>query len=117
MVYCADSDEQAWVDTQEHLAHVFGYYERVLAEAADVEGDTEPLPFETPEEIRDSSLAEAAMLVGSPQTVAEKLEGFCDSFECTDFILSTHFAGIDPEKSSRSNDLFAQEVMPNFRNR
>jgi alkanesulfonate monooxygenase SsuD/methylene tetrahydromethanopterin reductase-like flavin-dependent oxidoreductase (luciferase family) len=40
MVYCAQSEDQAWEDIQEHLAHVFGYYERVLAEAADVGGVT-----------------------------------------------------------------------------
>jgi len=115
MVYCADSDDQAWEDAQDHLAHVFGYYERVLAEAGDVEGDTEPLPFKTPEEIRHSSLAESALLVGSPKTISEKLEFFCNNYECTDFILSTHFAGIDPKKSTYSNRLFAEHVMPIFR--
>ena len=115
MVYCAESDDQAWEESQDHLAHVFGYYERVLSEAADVEGDTEPLPFKAPEEIRQSSLAESALFIGSPKTVAEKLELFCKNFECTDFILSTHFAGIDSSKSAHSNRLFAEEVMPNFR--
>lgn len=117
MVYCADSEDQAWADIQEHLAHVFGYYERVLGEAADVEGDDQPLPFKRPEEIRDSSLADGAIMAGTPDQVAQMLDGFCQDFACTDFILSTHFAGIDPKKSSRSNELFAQRVMPAFRDR
>ena len=117
MVYCADSDDRAWDEVSEHLAHVFGYYERVLGEAADVEGDDEPLPFDSPDGIRTSPLAGTAIIAGSTQTVSEGLDAFCRDYACTDFILSTHFAGLDPEKSSRSNALFAADVMPAFRNR
>ena len=117
MLYCAESEDQAWEDIQEHLAHVFGYYERVLNEAADVEGDDKPLPFERPEDIRHSALAGNAIIAGSPAQVAEQLDGFCQNFACTDFILSTHFAGIDVSKSSRSNALFAKQVTPAFRDR
>jgi alkanesulfonate monooxygenase SsuD/methylene tetrahydromethanopterin reductase-like flavin-dependent oxidoreductase (luciferase family) len=117
MVYCAESEDQAWEDIQEHLAHVFGYYERVLGEAADVEGDDQPLPFKRPEDIRTSAMADGAIMAGTPQQVAEKLDAFCTEFTCTDFISSTHFAGIDPKKSSRSNELFAKHVIPAFRDR
>jgi alkanesulfonate monooxygenase SsuD/methylene tetrahydromethanopterin reductase-like flavin-dependent oxidoreductase (luciferase family) len=117
MVYCAPSEDQAWAECQEHLAHVFGYYERVLAEAGDVEGDDQPLPFSSPEEIRSSPLAGTAVLVGTPDQVAEQLDRFCNEFTCTDFILSSHPAGIDPKLSSRSNALFAREVMPAFADR
>lgn len=117
MVYCAEFEDQAWAEVQDHLAHVFGYYERVLAEAADVKGDDRPLPFKRPDEIRSSILADGAIMVGTPQQVADKLDGFCRDFACTDFILSTHFAGIDPKKSSRSNELFAKHVIPAFRDR
>lgn len=117
MVYCAESEDQAWDEIQDHLAHVFGYYERVLGEAADVEGDDQPLPFKSPEEIRHSVLAEGAIMAGTPDQVAAKLDAFCNEFKCTDFILSSHFAGIDPKKSSRSNELFAKHVIPAFRER
>jgi len=117
MVYCAESEDQAWADIQEHLAHVFGYYERVLGEAADVDGDDQPLPFKTPEEIRHSPLADGAIMAGTPDQVAAMLDKFCSDFACTDFILSTHFAGIDPAKSSNSNRLFAERVIPAFRDR
>lgn len=117
MVYCAETEDQAWDDIQEHLAHVFGYYERVLGDSADVEGDDQPLPFNSPEEIRDSPMAGTAILAGTPDQVGDMLDGFCNDFACTDFISSTHFAGIDPSKSSRSNELFAKHVIPAFRDR
>lgn len=115
MVYCAEREDEAWNDVAEHLFHVFGYYERVLGEAADVEGDDQPLPFRSPAEIRGSAFADAALLIGTPDQVADKLAAFRAKFACTDFILSSHFAGLDPAKSGRSNALFAREVMPRFR--
>ncbi len=114
LLYCAETEDQAWGECQEHLAHVFGYYARVLGEANDVEGDDVALPPLRPEEIRHSELAEGLM-IGSPDQVAEKFAAFRDNFACTDFILSTHFAGINPAKSTRSLELFAHEVMPKFR--
>lgn len=117
MVYCAPSEDQAWEESQEHFAHVFGYYERVLAEAADVEGDDQPLPFTRPEEIRTSPLAGTALFVGTPDQVGEQLDRFSKEYKCTDFIQSSHPAGIDPKLSSRSNALFAREVMPAFADR
>lgn len=115
MVYCAPTEDEAWNDVAEHLFHVFGYYERVLGEAADVAGDDQPLPFRTPAEIRDSAFADSALMIGTPVQVAAKLERFRAEFACTDFILSSHFAGLDAAKSGRSNALFAREVMPRFR--
>ncbi len=114
LLYCAETEERAWSESQEHLAHVFGYYARVLGEANDVEGDDQALPPLRPEEIRHSDLAEGLM-IGTPDQVAEKFASFAENFACTDFILSTHFAGMDPAKSTRSLELFAQEVMPKFR--
>lgn len=115
MVYCAETEDQAWADTQAHLWHVFGYYARVLKEANDVEGDDVPLPVERPEDLRHSALADTALMIGTPDQVAAKLERFRDEFTCTHFILSTHLAGIDVAKSTRSLELFAREVMPKFR--
>lgn len=115
MVYCAETEDEAWADTQEHLWHVFGYYARVLGEAKDVEGDDAPLPVERPEDLRDSPLADTALMIGTPDQVAEKLERFRTEYACTDFVLSTHFAGIDVAKSTRSLALFAEHVMPRFR--
>ncbi|MBK8960604.1 MAG: hypothetical protein IPM80_19845 [Proteobacteria bacterium] len=61
------------------------------------------------EDLRDSAMA-ADLFVGSPKTVADKLEKFVVSGTVyTDFIMSTHLAGIAVEKSTRSLELFARE--------
>ena len=116
MVYCADTDDQAWAEAQHHLWHVFDYYRDVLSTSNDVEGDAAPWPISRAEELRDSPMADD-LLVGSPATVARKLDTFCKNYQCTDFIMSTHFAGIDPRKSTRSLEIFAREIMPTFRGR
>ena len=115
MVYCAETEDQAWADIAEHLWHVFGYYARVLGEAADVEGDDQPLPLKGPADIRHSAMNGTTIFAGTPKQVADRLDAFRADYACTDFILSTHFAGLDPRKSSRSNELFARHVMPAFR--
>lgn len=114
MVYCAETADRAWEESQHHLWHVFDYYREVLSTSNDVEGDTAPWPISRAEELRDSPLADD-LLIGTPQQVAEKLERFRANYRCTDFVMSTHFAGIDPRKSTRSMELFAAEVMPAFR--
>ncbi len=111
MLYCAETEDAAWSDTQAHLAHVFGYYARVLEQANDVAGDDTALPPMRPEEIRHSPLG-ASLMIGTPAQVTDKLRAFQQEFACTDFIMSTHFAGIDVEKSTRSLELFAREVRP-----
>ena len=116
MVYCADSEDQAWEEAQHHLWHVFDYYREVLATSNDVEGDAAPWPITRAEELRNSPLA-ADLFIGTPQQVAAKLDTFCQNYRCTDFIMSTHFAGIDPKKSTRSLELFAKKVMPAFKSR
>ena len=114
MSYCADSDDQAWEESQEHLFHILDFYQGVLAEAADVEGDDQILTVEKPEDLRDSPIAEH-LLIGSPATITQKFEDFLAGFACTDFIMETQMPGIEPAKANRSFELFAKEVMPKFR--
>lgn len=116
MLYCAETENQAWADAQHHLWHVFDYYRGVLSRSNDVEGDAAPWPISRAEELRDSPIA-ADLMIGTPDQIAAKLDTFCQHHRCTDFIMSTHFAGIDPKKSTRSLELFARDVMPAFRSR
>ena len=114
MVYCADSEDQAGEESQEQLFDMPEFDQDILSEAADAEGDDKPLPVTKPEDMRHSVLAEHFM-IGTPQQVAEKLDKFQQEFRCTDFIMNTQFPGIDPARATRSMELFAEQVMPQFR--
>ena len=75
MVYCAESEDQAWEECQDHLWHMLEFYAEILAEANDAEGDDAPLPVTKPSDMRHSVLAEHFM-VGTPKQVAQKMEKF-----------------------------------------
>ena len=114
MVYCAESEDQAWDDISAHLFHLMDFYQDILSEAKDAEGDEKPLPFTKPEEIRNSAFRHVG-LIGTPDQVNAKLEAFAREYHCTDFIMDMQYPGLDPAKGTRSLELFAKEVMPNFR--
>jgi alkanesulfonate monooxygenase SsuD/methylene tetrahydromethanopterin reductase-like flavin-dependent oxidoreductase (luciferase family) len=114
MVYCAESADQAWEESQEHLFHILDFYQGVLSQAADVEGDDQILTVSKPEDLRSAPVAEH-LLIGTPTQIAEKFEKFLQDFACTDFIMETQMPGIDPMKANRSFELFAKKVMPEFR--
>lgn len=115
MVYTAETEDQAWDECQDHLFHMLEFYQDILSEAKDAEGDDAPLPVTTPSDMRHSVLAEHFM-IGTPDQVAAKIERFQQEFACTDFIMGTQFPGLDPDKGTRALELFAREVMPRFRN-
>lgn len=115
MVYLAETEDQAWADAQDHIFVMMEFYGEILAEANDAPGDTTVFPFKSPRELRHSKFAEAAM-IGTPVQVSRKLEQFRQDFRCTHFIMATQLPGLDPKKATRSLELFAQEVMPTFRN-
>ena len=114
MVYVAPTREQAWDECEEHLWHLLTFYQDILSEAKDAEGDDQPLPAANARELRNSPIAES-MFIGTPDEVGKKLEKFCKEYQCTDFIMDTQFPGLDPAKATRSMELFATELMPSFR--
>ena len=114
MVYCAESEDEAWNDCQDHLFHMLEFYHDILSNAKDATGDDAPLAVTKPADMRHSVLADHFM-IGTPDQVKAKLESFRDEYQCTDFILGTQFPGLDPAKGTRSLELFAREVMPKFR--
>jgi len=114
LVYVAETEDQAWEDTQEHIHSMMEFYGHILAEANDAPGDEQVWQFKQPQEIRNSAFGRAVM-IGTPDQVARKLEQFRKDFVCTHFIMSTQLAGMDPKKATRSLELFAKEVLPSFR--
>jgi alkanesulfonate monooxygenase SsuD/methylene tetrahydromethanopterin reductase-like flavin-dependent oxidoreductase (luciferase family) len=116
MVYCAETEDQAWDECQDHLFHLLDFYQDILSEAKDADGDDRPLAVEKPADIRHSKLADV-MMIGTPDQVSQKLETFRRDYRCTDFIMGTQFPGMPVEYGTRSLELFASEVMPHFRDR
>ena len=114
MVYVHENEDQAWEDTAKHIHSMMEYYGKILAEANDAPGDDKIWEFPRPEEIRDSPLGRAVM-IGTPDQVAQKMEKFRKEFLCTHFVMGTQLPGMDPKKGTRSLELFAKEVMPAFR--
>ena len=115
MVYCAESEDKAWDECQEHLFHLLEFYQDILSEANDAEGDDAPLPVSKPEDMRNSVLADHFM-IGTPDQVCEKMSQFQNDFNCTDLIMGTQFPGLAPDKGTEALSLFAEKVMPRFRN-
>ncbi|MGE0485441.1 MAG: LLM class flavin-dependent oxidoreductase [Gammaproteobacteria bacterium] len=114
MVYCAETEDQAWDECQDHLFHMLEFYQDILSEAKDAEGDDAPLPVTKAGDMRHSVLADHFM-IGTPDQVAAKIERFQREFRCTDFIMGTQFPGLDPARGTRALEMFAKEVMPRFR--
>ncbi|MDC3067291.1 LLM class flavin-dependent oxidoreductase [Pseudomonadota bacterium] len=114
MVYCADSEDQAWEECQEHLFHLIEFYHDILSEANDADGDDAPLPISRPEDMRNSVLADHFM-IGTPEQVSEKLSQFQIDFTCTDLIMGTQFPGLNPKLGTNALKLFGEKVMPKFK--
>jgi alkanesulfonate monooxygenase SsuD/methylene tetrahydromethanopterin reductase-like flavin-dependent oxidoreductase (luciferase family) len=113
LVYVAESEDEAWEDVAEHIQSSMQYYAVVLAEAGDVRGDDRVWPFERASDIRHSPIGRA-MMVGTPDGVARKLQHFVSTVRCTHLILNTQLPGLPPARATRSLELFAREVMPQF---
>lgn len=115
MVYVAKSSVQAWNDTQEHIHYMMQHYHTWLGgEAKDVPGDENVWDLKEADQLRRSKYAEALM-IGTPEECVRKLETFRDNFACTHFVMTSHFPGMDPKKSTQSLELFAKEILPQFR--
>jgi alkanesulfonate monooxygenase SsuD/methylene tetrahydromethanopterin reductase-like flavin-dependent oxidoreductase (luciferase family) len=116
LAYVAKTEDQAWEDTQDHIFSMMEFYGDILAEANDAPGDKEVFLFKSPRELRNSPMGKA-MMIGTPDQVARKLERFRKDFVCTHLILSTQLPGLDPKKGTAALELFAKELMPALRER
>ena len=114
LVYLANSEDQAWADIQDHLFNSMEYYGKILSEANDAPGDKDIWQFKSPSEMRHSGFGRAAM-IGTPDQVARKMEPFFKRHSCTHFVIGMQMPGMDPQKTTRSLELFAKEIMPSFR--
>jgi alkanesulfonate monooxygenase SsuD/methylene tetrahydromethanopterin reductase-like flavin-dependent oxidoreductase (luciferase family) len=115
VVYVAATEERAWAECGPYLREMMNFYAPVLSRAADVPGDAEFRTFDRAEDLRDSRVGRSAM-IGSPDQIAQRLRKFTQNFNCTHFVMVTQLPGMDPRDANRSLELFAREVMPQFRN-
>ena len=114
VVYVATSADQAWNDAAPHLHYMMTHYGQWLAEANDAEGDKVVWELSSPAHLRNAPVAEG-LLIGTPAEVAAKLAKFRRDYSCTHFIMASQLPGMDPALATRSAELFAHEVMPDFR--
>ncbi|MGH7985439.1 MAG: LLM class flavin-dependent oxidoreductase [Candidatus Binataceae bacterium] len=114
-VHVARNADQAWEEAAPHLHYMMTHYDHWLAEANDAAGDQEVWRVSSPTELRESPLAQGLM-IGTPDQVVRKFEEFRTGCACTDFVMASQLPGMDPALATRSLELFAKAVMPNFAN-
>jgi probable F420-dependent oxidoreductase len=107
-VYVAESDEVAWEEVGEPLLlkyrETYGNYEDIGHVVDDEFGL---------EDLREH--AEDRFIVGGPETVIEELEKYHKELEIDEFMMQMHYAGLDMEKTEKSMRIFAEDVMPHFK--
>ncbi|MGH7838145.1 MAG: LLM class flavin-dependent oxidoreductase [Candidatus Binataceae bacterium] len=113
-VHLAPSADQAWSEAAPHLHYMMTHYDQWLAEANDAAGDKEVWKINSPADLRNSPIA-GGLMIGTADEVAAKLKKFRAEYACTHFIMASQLPGLDPRVATRSLELFAREVMPNFR--
>jgi len=99
-LYIGDTDEQAAAEVSEYLREEYAMYSEYGEEV-----EYWRTMF--------GELLEKAFLIGSPQTVADKLAGFADA-GFNHFIFRISWKGMPFEQSLQTLDRLAAEVMPRF---
>lgn len=121
IVHVAATDEQAIANTEKPMDWQFA---KLLGIAPGGGGKAAPKSFEAYEEVLRSigetpsteSLNEAGIvMIGSPETVRERLTLLRDEIGLKHFICSFFLPGLSHEQAIESMRLFASEVMPALR--
>jgi alkanesulfonate monooxygenase SsuD/methylene tetrahydromethanopterin reductase-like flavin-dependent oxidoreductase (luciferase family) len=114
--HVAPTHDQAWDNVQEHLHYMLSWYGRWIVEAKDFRGDEQFGQLPPASELRktDQQLI-GAPLIGTTEEVSRELQQFVKNIRTTHLVLGMHLPGLDPDKSRRSMELFAKEVMPRLR--
>lgn len=114
--YVAPSYEQAWADCQDHLHYMLSWYGRWLSEAKDFPGAEAFAQMPPAAELRQHpERLIGSPMVGTPDQIGREIERFTEDVRTTHLVMGMHLPGIDPAKSRNSMQLFAREVLPNFR--
>lgn len=114
--YLAETRDKAWDDAQDHLHYMLSWYGRWIVEARDFKGDEAFANLPPAAELRrtDRTLI-GRPIIGTPEECLRELERFRQAGRITHLVAGMHLPGLDPQKSLRSMELFAKEVMPHLR--
>jgi alkanesulfonate monooxygenase SsuD/methylene tetrahydromethanopterin reductase-like flavin-dependent oxidoreductase (luciferase family) len=104
-LFIADSDDQAIAESREHVAMYLA--KSALANAGDFK-----LPEDVEESQIDSWLSNAA-IIGSPKSVAERIQPYYDA-GMQHMILWCRFGHMPHQLVTRTMRMFAEQVMPQF---
>jgi alkanesulfonate monooxygenase SsuD/methylene tetrahydromethanopterin reductase-like flavin-dependent oxidoreductase (luciferase family) len=121
--YVAETDEQARREAEPHLMWLFhvglkygpygmppGYMSErsMMAMLA-----ARATPFS--QLTMDELMEQGYVIVGSPDTVIEKLAHYTDRLQAGIMVSGAHWGDMPPDKVRRNMELFATQVMPHFR--
>jgi len=109
VVYVADSEEQAWRDTQGPLMYQAELYGKWLSAAAGTTDQSKVLIRPDPERLRKTSV------LGTAEEVRAKIEAILESTPMTELITVMQLPGLDPAKARRSLDRFGADVLPHLK--
>ncbi|MFQ3612590.1 MAG: LLM class flavin-dependent oxidoreductase [Cyanobacteriota bacterium] len=112
LVHVAETDAEALRQVEAGATLYFNLYSKgVYYQEAIAEGR---IPATPPESLPDM-LDRLDYLVGSPQTVAQKLQSYCDTVGLDLLNVMVHIPGLAEEDVRRSMQLVIQEVAPQLR--
>lgn len=112
LVHVAETDAEALRQVEAGATLYFNLYSKgVYYQEAIAEGR---IPATPPENLTEM-LDRLDYLVGSPQTVAQKLQSYCDTVGLDFLNVMVHIPGLAEEDVRRSMQLVIQEVAPQLR--
>jgi alkanesulfonate monooxygenase SsuD/methylene tetrahydromethanopterin reductase-like flavin-dependent oxidoreductase (luciferase family) len=107
VIYVCDDPEQGWRDVGPHYLYVFNRYREWFASAGD-------FPDLGGKLHSSDELSRELHWVGTPDMVASAIRTLQQRLPVDTLIFWAHPPGLDVAKSSRSLELFARHVLPQF---
>jgi len=116
-VYLAESRERAWDDVEEHMYYLFTNAFPLLQQAGDLRKDRSMQALPNSRALRqiDPTIPGGAPIVGTPEDCIRAIERYQQETRITHLAMGMHLPGLAPEKSRKSLQLFAREVMTHFK--
>jgi alkanesulfonate monooxygenase SsuD/methylene tetrahydromethanopterin reductase-like flavin-dependent oxidoreductase (luciferase family) len=105
-MYCCEDPSRGWEEVKEHYLYMHNLYRRWYREA----GDSNETELDRAEE-----LPRNMYFVGTPEECARAIESLRQQIPFDEFIFWASPPGMSTEKTGRSVELFAREVIPRFR--